>query len=89
MHAVKWTQLLGRVALIAALSGTSLSNAYTWPNPLHEELDSQLYDRTGYGARGLAAGMLPDCTFFFFGNNTARANAADWIRTVSELVVLC
>lgn len=84
MHATKWTALLGRVAVVALLSGAS-SQAYTWPNPQLEELDSQVYDRTGYNGRGLAIGMTPDCTHFVGGPQAGRANVADWVRTVSSL----
>ena len=74
--------LVGRVCLVMYLYAP-LSNAYTWPNPRLDELDSQLHDRSGYNSRGLPLGMSPDCSAFVFGQQTGRTNAADWIRTVS------
>ena len=85
---MQWTQLLGRVAFVTILCGGSMSNAYTWPNPLLEELDSQLYDRKGYNLRGLPGGMEPDCTRFIDGSSAGRANVADWVRTVSAHILL-
>ena len=85
MHSAEWTALAGRVCLIAYVS-TSLfgsSMAYTWPNPLLEELDSELYDRKGYNSRGLPVGLTPNCNAFIFGTGSGRANVADWVRTVS------
>lgn len=79
----KWTTLLGRVSLIAVLSSGNIVNAYTWPNPLLEELDGQLHDRQGYNARTLPSGMQPNCSAFVEGPQAGRANVADWIRTVS------
>ena len=79
----KWTTLLGHVSLIAVLSSGNIVNAYTWPNPLLEELDGQLHDRQGYNSRTLPSGMQPDCSAFVEGPQAGRANVADWIRTVS------
>ena len=87
MYATKWTELLGRVALVAALFGTSVSNAYTWPNPLLEELDHQLHDRKGYNAARVPIGLSPDCTAFVAGPLAGRSDVADWVRTVSGPLV--
>ncbi|KAH8101415.1 heme peroxidase [Cristinia sonorae] len=78
-----WKTFIGRVCFATILSSASVGNAYIWPNPMLEELDSQLYDRQGYNARGLPGGMRPDCNVFFFNNvpGTGRANVGDWVRT--------
>ena len=60
--------------------------ARTWPDPQLDELDSQRYDRTGYNARGFAGGVIP-CNATLSGPGSDRANAADWIRTVSKPVL--
>ena len=58
------------------------AHAYTWPNPLLDELESQVYDRRGYRERGLTSGVTP-CNFFILGAQKGRTNAADWLRSVS------
>lgn len=62
----------------------SIVLAYTWPNPQLDELESQRYDRQGYNARELASGVTP-CNTFLLGDTVGRANAADWLRTVSTI----
>lgn len=74
--------LLQHLLVLVALLPT-FSFARTWPNPQLDELDSQRYDRTGYKARGFAPGVIP-CTDTLSGSDSGRANAADWIRTVSD-----
>ena len=65
----------------------SVVSAYTWPNPLLDELESQVYDLFGYNANGFPGfqtGINP-CKLDFFNTglaNSNRSNAADWIRTV-------
>ena len=77
----------GNVCLATYLASTLFSSAYAyvWPDPLLDELDSQLYDRKGYNSRPLSAGMSQNCTFFVGagGPVAGRANVADWVRTVS------
>lgn len=60
----------------------SIVLAYKWPNPQLDELESQRYDRMGYNARALSEGVIP-CDQFLLGETVGRANAADWLRTVS------
>lgn len=81
------------VVAIAVVLYVSRVEAYTWPNPVLEELDGQLYDRDGYNSRPLATGMqpgqpgtLPNCNFFLFDATAGRSNAADWIRTVRVII---
>ncbi|TCD65071.1 hypothetical protein EIP91_003273 [Steccherinum ochraceum] len=81
MLSVDWNKLLRCVTVATLISGLPLANAYTWPNPRMEELDSQLYDRLDYNARGLPAGMESTCAAFIFGATPGRANVADWVRT--------
>ncbi|KAH8101285.1 heme peroxidase [Cristinia sonorae] len=68
------------VAATIIASAILCAQAYTWPNPLLDELESQIYDREGYHVRGLPIGLTP-CNRFFFGANKGRTNAADWLRT--------
>ena len=73
----------GLVAALFAAAFFSMTQAYTWPNPRLDELESQIYDRRGYRARGLTGGVTP-CNFFILGPQRGRTNAADWLRTVSQ-----
>ncbi|TCD65073.1 hypothetical protein EIP91_003275 [Steccherinum ochraceum] len=80
MLSLDWNKLLRCVTVATVLSGVPSAQAYTWPNPLMEELDSQVYDRSDYNARKLPTGMRPSCGSFVFGEATGRANVGDWLR---------
>lgn len=74
--------MLGHLSVAAFVACLTRVNAYTWPNPLLAELDSQLYDRQGYNGRLLPLGMEPTCNTFLTGSDKGRVNVADWVRTV-------
>ncbi|THH33252.1 hypothetical protein EUX98_g890 [Antrodiella citrinella] len=66
--------------ILLSTTCSNLVNAYTWPNPQLDELESQRYDRIGFNARTVAGSVKP-CDRFDFGVSGGRSNAADWIRT--------
>ncbi|KAJ7042378.1 heme peroxidase [Mycena alexandri] len=67
-----------RLALLACFA---TANAYLWPNPALDQVDSLLYEILP-GTTGIASFVQPCNTFSAFGGtNSGRSNAADWIRT--------
>ncbi|KAJ7673937.1 heme peroxidase [Mycena polygramma] len=73
--------LLDKPALRLTLLATFLtfSNAYTWPSPKLDALESLRFDID----RHPVASFVQPCTFFLFSVNgpSGRSNVADWIRT--------
>ncbi|KAJ7189237.1 heme peroxidase [Mycena filopes] len=69
------------VQLLASLAAT---NAYLWPNPMLDELESLLFEILP-GTTGIASFIQPCDTFTFSAPTdngaSGRTNAADWIRT--------
>ncbi|KAJ7731829.1 heme peroxidase [Mycena maculata] len=60
----------------------AITNAYSWPSPQLDALESARFDQFGHNSHGIASFIEP-CNLFLFGpNSTGRANVADWIRTV-------
>ncbi|KAJ7138643.1 heme peroxidase [Mycena filopes] len=59
-------------------------NAYFWPNPMLDELESLLFEILP-GSTGIASFIQPCDTFTFSASTdtgtSGRTNAADWIRT--------
>ncbi|KAJ6538119.1 heme peroxidase [Mycena capillaripes] len=52
-----------------------LANAYTWPSPQLDALESMRWDQT-------FSGFVRPCDSFSFDSpNSGRSNAADWLRT--------
>ena len=73
-------------SFVSLLGFTRLVSAYTWPNPKLGELESLLYDQSGFNAQGgIVASAVNPCDAFNFGDTINRSNAADWIRTVRHL----
>ncbi|KAJ7435130.1 putative L-ascorbate oxidase [Mycena latifolia] len=56
------------------------ANAYIWPSPQLDALESARFDQSGFNAGPLASFIQP-CDQFLFGVDTGRADTADWIRT--------
>ncbi|EJD48418.1 putative L-ascorbate oxidase [Auricularia subglabra TFB-10046 SS5] len=68
-----------RVYLPTLLVATA--NAYVWPNPRLDDIESARWDADGWNVRTSIMSGLKPCDFFFRGPNKGRSNAADWIRT--------
>ncbi|KAH8894639.1 heme peroxidase [Thozetella sp. PMI_491] len=70
------------LALVVLLSGWRLVAAYTWPDPLTDEIERMLYEQNGNDFATPGLGM-PTCAAIpgdrppFSG----RSNAAEWVRT--------
>ncbi|KAJ6476619.1 putative L-ascorbate oxidase [Mycena vulgaris] len=64
---------------INALFATTVVNAYIWPSPQLDALESLRFELD----RHQIAPFVQPCTFFLFAVNgpSGRSNAADWIRT--------
>ncbi|KAJ6555642.1 putative L-ascorbate oxidase [Mycena vulgaris] len=60
----------------------AIANAYVWPSPQLDALETLRFDQDGHNGQGLSAFIEP-CDFFLFAsdNHSGRSNAADWIRT--------
>ena len=71
-----------KLGMLLALLGPA--SAYVWPNPKLDALESLIYDQTGFNIKAIANQVTP-CSSFSFGDTVNRSNAADWIRTVSEI----
>jgi hypothetical protein len=73
--------MFGPLALFLSLTP---ANAYVWPNPQLDILESLRFDLDN----GFLPGFVQPCNDFSFslvpinGNLSGRSNAADWIRTV-------
>ncbi|KAJ6526723.1 heme peroxidase [Mycena capillaripes] len=52
------------------------TNAYIWPSPKLDALESQRFD-----SNKNLGGFVQPCDFFLFAFNSGRSDAADWIRT--------
>ncbi|KAF8184650.1 heme peroxidase [Mycena galopus ATCC 62051] len=58
------------------------ADAYIWPSPQLDALDSARFDQEGFNANASLMEFIQPCdTFLFGGSNTGRSDAADWIRT--------
>ncbi|KAJ6616379.1 heme peroxidase [Mycena sp. CBHHK59/15] len=67
---------------LTLLTFLATANAYVWPSPQLDALESARFDQIGFNAAdGALAGFIEPCDSFLFGINTGRSNAADWIRT--------
>ncbi|KAJ7290710.1 heme peroxidase [Mycena rebaudengoi] len=70
---------------LALLASFATANAYLWPSPMLDELESLLFEILP-GTTGIASFIQP-CDTFTFGSGgsgtgaSGRTNAADWIRT--------
>jgi hypothetical protein len=71
---------------VLACFATVTVNAYVWPSPQLDALETLRFDQEGFH-RSQIAGFVSPCTAFDFSRdeNTGRANSADWIRTVSSI----
>jgi hypothetical protein len=72
------------VAATLLLSAATQAQAYTWPNPQLDALESLRYDQFGYNTRGtiIFQGLTPCSKADRFDAVAGRSNAADWIRNV-------
>ncbi|KAJ6482926.1 heme peroxidase [Mycena vitilis] len=59
--------------LLAGLAGTRLANAYIWPSPQLDALETMRFEQPLFG-------FLQPCNIFINGGS-GRSNAADWLRT--------
>jgi catalase (peroxidase I) len=57
----------------------TLSRAYTWPDPIIDDLEANLVQVTGFDSLGFADAVQP-CGAFKGANNTGRQTAAEWLR---------
>ncbi|KAF8186579.1 heme peroxidase [Mycena galopus ATCC 62051] len=58
------------------------ADAYIWPSPQLDALESARFDQEGFNANASLMEFIQPCdTFLFGGSNTGRSDAADWIRT--------
>ncbi|KAH7096162.1 putative L-ascorbate oxidase [Auriculariales sp. MPI-PUGE-AT-0066] len=55
--------------------------AWTWPDPRMEDLESARWDTDGWFPRVPVAAGLKPCTSWIRGDGHGRSNAADWVRT--------
>ncbi|KAJ7786119.1 heme peroxidase [Mycena metata] len=66
---------------LALLGCFATANAYLWPNPALDQVETILYEILP-GTTGIASFVQPCDTFTGTGGTTSgRSNAADWIRT--------
>jgi hypothetical protein len=77
-----------RSPVLLTLLVTRVTQAYVWPSPKLDSLESLRFDLDRRGA----VGFLNPCDVFIFGDGSGpsgRSDAADWIRTVSKAHVAC
>ncbi|KAI0317025.1 heme peroxidase [Amylostereum chailletii] len=68
-------------SLVALSSLSSLSRAYTWPDPLYDQLEELYVTSSGFGTGGFYGGVEP-CDFAPSNNRSSgRQAAAEWVRT--------
>jgi hypothetical protein len=77
------------LAVLLAFSFQVTVNAYIWPSPQLDALESARFDQKGHNA-GRIAGFIQPCDVFFLGglDSTGRSNVGDWLRTVSSLLAV-
>ncbi|KAJ7799099.1 putative L-ascorbate oxidase [Mycena olivaceomarginata] len=70
------------LAVLLAFSFQVTVNAYIWPSPQLDALESARFDQKGHNA-GRIAGFIQPCDVFFLGglDSTGRSNVGDWLRT--------
>lgn len=61
-------------------STLAVANAYVWPSPTLDALESARWDQNGHNAVGFAGFVVP-CDLALQGFHSGRANVADWVRT--------
>ncbi|KAJ7473684.1 heme peroxidase [Mycena galericulata] len=65
---------------LLALFAAASANAYIWPSPQLDALESARFDQQGFNSGPLGSFIQP-CDQFLFAENSGRADVADWIRT--------
>ncbi|KAJ7141910.1 heme peroxidase [Mycena crocata] len=72
------------LAALALIGSLATANAYVWPSPQLEALDSARFGLVTFAVHGLDD-FLNTCSGFLFATGvdeeTGRSNAADWLRT--------
>ncbi|KAJ6570921.1 heme peroxidase [Mycena vulgaris] len=66
---------------LSLLSSLAMANAYIWPSPQLDALESLRFDQDGHNSHFMSIFIEPCELFVFGGDNTGRSDAADWIRT--------
>ncbi|KAF7305702.1 Peroxidase [Mycena chlorophos] len=69
---------LAQAAILLAVAAAA--NAYTWPSPQLDALESFRYDQLGFNGH-FVYNFIDPCTAASEGTPTGRSTAADWIRT--------
>ncbi|KAF7336114.1 Peroxidase [Mycena venus] len=67
------------ITLLASLAVGA--NAYIWPSPQLDALESIRYDQDGHRSQGISVFLEPCDLFIFSASPSGRADSADWIRT--------
>jgi hypothetical protein len=67
-----------------ALTATA-AHAYLWPNPQLDALEGLRFDLAGLNVVQLSSFIDPCDSFLFGGDNSGRADAPDWLRTVRRV----
>ncbi|KAF8126229.1 heme peroxidase [Mycena galopus ATCC 62051] len=68
---------------LATVSLVAIANAYVWPSPQLDALESARFVQEGFDAGAFTLAIQPCDSFLFAapGNSTGRTDASDWIRT--------
>ncbi|KAI0320315.1 heme peroxidase [Amylostereum chailletii] len=68
-------------SLVALSSLSSLSKAYTWPDPIYDAIEELYVPSSGLGSANFYGGVAP-CSFAPANRaSTGRQAAAEWVRT--------
>ncbi|KAJ7851197.1 heme peroxidase [Mycena leptocephala] len=73
--------MLFRLTLLAFFAAVP-ADAYIWPSPQLDALESVRFDQQGFNF-DFFAGFIQTCADSLNGENTGRSTVADWIRTVT------